>query len=92
MFIRSGGTEVDATHGTGAGDVEEPGVDAFGMEFVVARKDADVLAFCEVVCADRAGQAVIGVCNGVVGKVWFGGFGCFWFSRDGTVVSSDVLV
>ena len=92
MFIGSGRPEVDTAHGTGAGNVEEPWVDAFGVEFMVARKDADVLAFCEVVGADGAGQAVIGVCNEVLRQVGCVGLGCSWCSGDAAVVGFHMLV
>lgn len=60
--------QVDATEGTCAGDVEEPRVDAGGVEGVVAGEDADVLAKFEVVGADGAGVVI----------VWYDVLGLSW--------------
>jgi hypothetical protein len=50
VFLRW--AEVDPTQGAGAGDVEEPGVNAEGVEFVVAGEDAEFFAEGEVFGAD----------------------------------------
>ena len=54
--------EVDAAEGAGSGDVEEPWVDAFGVEAVVTWEDALVLSSLKVLGADAAALRV-GVCG-----------------------------
>ena len=57
--------EIYPAQGASSRDVEEPGVDAFGVEAVVAGEHALVLAGFEVLGADAAA--------GIVGVVGLGG-------------------
>lgn len=74
IVVGSSRTEVGAAHGASARDVEKPGVDAFGVELVVAGENADILTFSEVIRADGAGQAVVSVYDRIVGNLWFDSF------------------
>lgn len=47
-----GWAQVDSAKWAGSGDVQEPGVDAEGVEFVVAGEDAEGFASVEVFGAD----------------------------------------